>query len=203
MNPDNRRLASPASRPVTLETAWNVHRFASLVLSVWIGGILVIAITAPLSFHAVDALMASQPGILKAAVAKVGPVPMYEVLRLHAGEVNRLMFQTFGYIQMALALVVFVQVVFFSSLKKMGVLLSTVMLAVSVSMVTLLIPAIVHSGREIQSSVAARASGEERFRALHIAFTSFEIAVALVGGLLLLLLLQRSRLTSRVNAPGN
>jgi hypothetical protein len=185
---------------VTLETAWNVQRFASLLLAVWIGGIVTVALAAPLAFRAVDSLMANQPDMLKTAIHKIGPVPMYEVLRLLAGEVNRLLFQVFGYIQLTVAAVVFVQVVFFSNLKRVGVFLSGGMLAISGVMGFFLIPQISQVGREIQASAAAKAAGEERFRALQLAFTSFEVGLAIVGALLLALLLQRSRLTSRASA---
>lgn len=197
---EQRRVAPPLSRPVTLETAWNVQRIASLVLAVWIGGIVTVAIAAPVAFRAVDSLMANQPEMLKVAIGKVGPVPMYEVLRLLAGEMNRLLFQVFGYIQAVLAAVVFVQVVFFSNLRKVGVLLSGAMLLISWGMSLVLIPQIVQLGREIQISAAAKAAGEERFRALYLAFTSFESALAIVGFLLLMFLLQRSRLTTRASA---
>ncbi len=197
---ETRRIAPQVSRPVTLETAWNVQRLASLVLAVWIGGIVTVAIAAPIAFRAVDSLMANQPEMLTNAVRKIGPVPMYEVLRLLAGEVNRLLFQTFGYIQLALAAIVFMQVVFFSNLKKVGVFLSGLMLLISSAMGFVLIPQIARVGREIQASAAAKAAGEERFQALHLAFTSFEIGLAIVGSLLLALLLQRSRLTSRASA---
>lgn len=200
MNQENRRIAAQSSRPVTLETAWNVQRFASLILAVWIGGIITVALAAPIAFRAVDSLMANQPEMLKGAIGKIGPVPMYELLRLLAGEMNRLLFQSFGYIQMALAAVVFVQVVFFSNLRKIGVFLSGGMLLISAVMGLVLIPQIGQVGREIQASAAAKAAGEERFRALQLAFTSFEACLAIVGALLLALLLQRSRLTSRASA---
>lgn len=199
----NRRIAPQTSSPVTLETAWNIQRVAALLVALWIGGVVIVAISAPVSFRAVDALMAGQPGILKEAVRKVGPIPMYEVLRLVAGEVNRILFEYWGWIQLGIAFVVFLQVLFFSSLRKAGVVLAGAMFLLSGVLGIYLIPSIAQIGREIQVSAAARMAGEERFRALHFAFTAFESTIVLMGVLLIVLLLGRSRLSARGNGALN
>jgi hypothetical protein len=194
---DTRRVPSSPHRPISPQAAWTSHRTAAALLAAWIGCIFMAAISAPLSFRAVDSLMGSPPELLATALKNLGPVTVYEVLRLMAGEANRLLFQTVGWLQIGFAAAVFLLVVFFTNLRKSGVILASLLLAGSLAIGLALIPAIAEAGRVIQASAAARAGGADRFRALHLAFTAFEGTLVVLSLLLLVELLRRSRLSSR------
>jgi predicted lysophospholipase L1 biosynthesis ABC-type transport system permease subunit len=180
-----------------VDTEWTARRTAAVLVALWLGGMVMVALAAPASFWAVDSLMGWQPGLVADGTKKLGPVAMYELLRLQAGEANRQLFGLWGWIQVGLSAAVFILVLFFSNLKKMGVILAGGVLAAALIIGLVVIPGITTIGREVQISAAARAAGGQRFGSLHFAYSAFQLVAAGLGLGLLRLLLGGSRLTGR------
>lgn len=176
------------------ESASFVRRLSAILLGVWLGAILMIAVAAPAAFQSVDTTLKFRTPQVTQAIRLLGEQDVHDLLRYQVGEANRHMFEIWGTMQIVLGTLIFGLLLFFSHVRRAGLALSLLMLLLSGVVNWLLIPRIVETGRIVQTAQAAQARvASERFRALHTAFSSFEAAVALLAVLLLVLLLRRRR----------
>jgi hypothetical protein len=179
---------------ISPEASWFVRRLVAVLVSAWLGGILMVALSAPAAFQSVDFSLKSPPPSMLKAVKLLGEPAVHEILRFQVGEANRLMFETWGTVQLILSAAAFILLLFFSTVRRTTLGVSLIMLATAALMKFLLIPRIVETGRTLHTSApGSAAKAAESFRALHVGFSAFESAVAVLGVLLLALLLRNRR----------
>jgi len=158
------------------------------------GAILMVALAAPAAFRSVDGVMQAPPPATAKLIKEMGPSAVREILHYQVGEANRHMFETWGVVQLVLGVAVFLPLLFFSTVSRPVLGLSLGMLLLAALMEFLMIPRIVDAGRAIRAGISGQPSAAiERFRMLHLGFTAFELAVALLGAVLLVLLLRNRR----------
>lgn len=187
-------LFSPAVHSISDESASFVRRLTAILLGVWLGAILMVALAAPAAFSSVDTTLKFRTPLVTYAIRMLGEGSVHDLLRYQVGEVNRHIFETWGLVQVVLGAAVFFLLLFFSHVRRLGLCISLLMMLMSVAVNWVLIPRIVETGRTIQVTQAAQAqAAADRFRALHTAFSTFEAAVAVLGIFLLILLLRRRK----------
>lgn len=191
-------LSSHDSKPSTPfhllsdDSASFVRRFSAILLGVWLGAILMIAVAAPAAFQSVDTTLKFRTPLVTQAIRMLGEEQVHDLLRYQVGEANRHMFETWGVLQLALGAVVFVLLLFFSHVRKTGLAVSLLMLLLAAGLNWVVIPRIVETGRVLHTAQSAQARvAMQQFRTLHTAFSTFEAAVAVLAVFLLVLLLRR------------
>ena len=188
-----RRSSSSVHNQISRESSWLVRRLAATLIGIWFGGILLVALAAPASFRSVDAVLASPPPAVEKAVEQMGPRTVHDILYYQVSEANRQIFESWGWVQLALGGVIFLMLLFLSTVGKTQIGISLCMFLLSLLMQFVLIPRISELGRLMRRGAQMQPGQlEERFRLLHLGFTTFELTVVVLGTILLLLLL-RSR----------
>ncbi|MBI5280868.1 MAG: hypothetical protein HY858_04230 [Candidatus Solibacter usitatus] len=185
------RTTSTAHNRISPETSWTTRRLTAILISIWFGGILVVALAAPAAFKSVDSVLASPPAVTAKALKQLGPTAVREILHYQVGEANRLMFETWGIAQLLLGVSIFLLLLFLSTAGRPALGLALAMMLMAALMNFVLIPRISEIGRDMRASLQAR-PGEtmQKFGLLHLGFTAFELAVVLLGTILLVLLLR-------------
>lgn len=191
---------SSEPRTVTSSTALNriapessslTRRIAAVLVSMWLGGILMVALSAPATFRSVDGVLTSPPESVSKAVDTLGPTLTRQILHYQVSEANRMLFDAWGWVQLTLALGIVLLLLFFSNVGRMTLGLSLGMLFMAGLMNFLLIPRIAEAGRQLRASLQVQpAELAERFRLMHYGFTAFELTVVALGAMLLVLLLR-------------
>ncbi|QOY91580.1 DUF4149 domain-containing protein [Paludibaculum fermentans] len=184
---------SSAHDRISHHTSWATRRITAVLLSIWIGGILLVSLVAPAGYRSVDSTMARPPQHIAKAMQQLGQTPMRDILQYQASEANRVVLEWWGLLQMAAGLSVFLLLLFMSTAGRPALGISLGMLLMSLLEEFFLIPRISQIGQDIQVTNPARAAEmAAKIRALHLGFTAFEMVVVLLGAILLGLLL-RSR----------
>ncbi len=206
------QVKSSAHQRVSQEMSWLARRIAAMLLGIWLGGIGIISVATPAAFLSVDDVLASPSATTAKALKLLGPVTVRELLFQQVGESNRGLFSFWGYAQLTLATLVFLLLLFFTTVRRPVLGLSLGMLLMALLMNLFLIPRIGAIGREIRAGTRVDpAEALEKFKLLHMGFTLFELAVALLALILAALLLRaRSKSTrmrrrsrgSEIPAPG-
>lgn len=183
---------------ITPEGSWLARRVCAVLLSAWLGGIAVVSLSAPATFDA-GAVVLRHPSPAHVAMLRiVGPDAVRDLLRYHAGEANNQMFSVWGVMQVAYGAAVLLVLVFFTDVGVWRLVLAAAMLLLALFQQLYLIPAIADASRQFRGGGLADAG--RRFQMLHGSFAAFEIASALIGLALLVLLLRRGRSRRRVRA---
>jgi len=179
--------------------SWLARRIAAMLLGIWLGGILMISVATPAAFLSVDDLLASPSATTGKALKLLGPVTVKELLFQQVGESNRGLFNFWGYTQLTLATLVFLLLLFFTTVRRPVLGLSLGMLLMALLMNVFLIPRIGAIGREIRAGTRVDpVEALEKFKLLHMGFTLFELAVALLGLILAALLLRARSKSTRM-----
>jgi Domain of unknown function (DUF4149) len=185
---------SAALNRITPESSSLTRRIASILIGIWFGGILLVALAAPTAFRSVNSVLAAPPESVAKALKTLGPSLTRDILRYQASESNRLLFDTWGWVQLGLAVCVVILLLFLSNVGRPTLGLSIGMLLMAALMNFMLIPGISEIGRQMQASLNVRPDQlAERFRLMHYAFTAFELVVVALGTILLVLLLRGRR----------
>ncbi len=171
------------------------RRLVAVLVSIWFGGILLVALAAPASFRTVDPTLKSPPPAVEKVMKAVGPAAARDALRYQVSEVNRAMFNIWGWMQLGLGVVIFLLLLFMSTVGRLSLILALAMMLLSILMRFVLIPRISDITREIQTTGAAAAA--DKLQLLHGGYSVFQLSVMVLGSILLVLLL-RSRGTHRV-----
>lgn len=188
------KSTSSALNFISDEVSSIIRRFVAVLVGAWLGAILMLALIAPAAFRSVDSTFKTPPPVVNKAMKALGEPQVHSLLRYQVGEANRLMFETWGTAQLVLSGVVFFLLLFFSNVRRTPLGLSFLLMLMAAGMNFLLIPRIVETGRVMHSSADTAASAANaQFRSLHVAFSSFEGAAAVLGAALLVLLLRRRR----------
>lgn len=192
------RQAVPALNRISLETSWLFRKIAAVVVSLWLGGIVMVSIGAPAAFQAAGEVARHPPAGLEQAWKKVDRDALRDLLRFEAGEANGRMFEAWGTLQVAYGAAALFLLLFFTSVGRLHLGLAAGLLAMALFQRFYLIPAITETGRIVRAAGGSASDLADRFRYLHLAFTAFETAAGLAGlALLVLLLRQRRRSGSR------
>jgi hypothetical protein len=192
-------VKSSAHERVSQEMSWLARRVAAMLLGIWLGGILLVSVATPAAFSSVDSVLTSPSAATTKALKLLGPATVRELLFQQVGESNRGLFTFWGYTQLTLAVLVFLLLLFFSTVRRPVLGLSLGMLLMALLMNLFLIPRIGAIGRELRAGNRLDpAEALERFKLLHMGFTLFEIAVALLGIILAALLLRARSKSTRM-----
>ena len=169
------------------------QRWALVVLGAWLMGSICMSTVATQNFYTVDRLLADQGhGAFAAMVQTLGQPAARELLRYLSSELNRLYFQIWNVVQIALAVVA---LWLLAGSRREDAVFNCVaaMSAVVVLMLVYLTPAIVSLGRELDFVPRdPPPPGMSRFWVLHAAYTSLEMLKLAAGVLVCVLLARRS-----------
>lgn len=185
--------SSTSMNRVPYETSSLLRRAASILIGIWFGGILMVALSAPAAFRSVDTHLAAPTEATAKALKALGPTTVREILHYQVGEANRLMFESWGWVQSALGAAIFVMLLFGTTVGRpaLGIALGQFLMALLMQFI--MIPRITEIGRQMRSGSTGQPQDlVARFRAMHLGFTAFELAVVLLGSALLVLLLRRA-----------
>jgi len=194
--PNEQRMANaPAAlNRIAPESSSLTRRIAAIIVSIWFGGILVIALGTPSAFRSVDNVLTSPPESVAKAVKALGPSLTREILSYQVSEANRLMFDIWGWAQVALAVAIVILLLFLSNVGRIALGLSLGMMFMAVLMNFALIPRLSETARLMRvSTKGPTAELAEQFRLIHYGFTFFELTVVALGVMLLVLLLRGRR----------
>jgi len=182
---------------ITPEGSWVARRVCAVILAAWLGGILLVSLAAPAVFNAGEAVLRHPLPAHMDVLKRIGPDAMGDLLRYHAGEANNQIFLLWGSMQIVYGAAVVLLLLFFTNVGKWRLIVAASMLALALFQKLYLIPAIVDTSRRYRAGGWVEAG--RRFQFLHGSFAAFEIASALLG-LALLVLLLRTRGGSRRSA---
>ena len=154
-------------------------RWALFILGAWTMGSICMSVVATENFYTIDRLLeSSTKPAFYAAAQKLGHAPTRDLLRYLSSELNRLYFQGWNVMQLALGAAAFWLVGREPSIRR-GLL---VMIAIVVLMLAYLTPQIVTLGRSLDFVPRDPAPpGMQKFWILHAAYTSLEMLKLVVG----------------------
>lgn len=185
------KSSKTAHNRISHQTSWVTRRITAVLLSMWLGGILLALLVAPAQYRSVDSTMVSPPPHIARAMKLVGQTAMRDVLQYQALESSRVVLEWWGLMQVALGLSVFLLLLFMSTAGRPALGLSLGMLLMALLQEFFLIPRISQIGQDMRLTAQSQiAEVSAKLRALHLGFTAFEMTVVLVGAVLLGLLLR-------------
>jgi hypothetical protein len=196
---------APEERTLLSSRTLRSDRFARLAITVligvWFGGILIVALAVPRSFATVDQVMADPAPEAGKAIRDIGPIRARLLLRYQVSEANRAMFSLWGWAQVALALAVFGITLFGTKAQRLAVALAGAMLLIALVTNFLLVPRLEQISRASDFAPALSAGPQsDRFMVLHRGFTAFEAVVGILGAVLLGMLFRQAG-SRRISAP--
>lgn len=168
-----------------------VRRFLCLLLGVWLGASLWMAVSATQSFRTVNAILNSPPKPVTGVIEAIGPDTVRQVLRYQAGETNRRLFDMWGLSQFVIALGVFLLVLFATSAGRVAVF-TTLALLIWVSIMHWLVaPRIAITSQMLEFVPPDQMAAERATMAtLHRFYSIMELMklglIAVIAGLFLL-----------------
>ncbi len=167
------------------------HRFAALLLGIWLGVSVFMDFVAVSNFRTVGAVMGSIDIRAEEAARKVtDPDSLRLLLRYFAGETNRYLFEQWEWAELFLGMALLLVLIFGRTYQKFAMTMCVLMLLVVAAQRFKLTPAITQLGRELEFSTSA----SRRFAAYHAAYGYVEIAKIVMG------LLMAGRLLIRRNS---
>ena len=170
------------------------RRFACLLLGAWLGGTVVMSMVATQNFRTVDRLLLAPYPAASQDLKTLGHDSARMLFRWEAGEQNRWLFEVWETAQVALAIAVFFVLLFGSTETKYSLALSLLMLVVVILQRFLLTPMMTSLGRLIDFVPPGTRSPERiKFGVLHMGYVGMEIAKVLLGLLLAIKLMMRTR----------
>lgn len=178
---------------ISRRTAARTRRVVTFLLGLWCGGMLLVALVAPASFTAADSVLKAPPPALETVIEKADAATAKAVLRYQVAEVNRKMFELWGWMQGLAALAVLVLLVFLSNAGRHAVGVAALMVLLAGIMNFVLIPGISNLTRAA-ASAGEKAAAAGSFALLHTGFAIFQIALlVLIAALFFLLFRGRDR----------
>jgi hypothetical protein len=177
------------------------RRFVCLILGIWLGGIILMAVVATQSFRTVDRILLEPSPGASPELKNMGHETARMLLRWEAGEQNRRMFEIWETAQIAMAMAVIFILLFGSTEGKYALSLALVLLVLVIVQRFLLTPMMVSLGRLVDFvPVNARSPERIKFQVLHMGYAGLESFKCLVCLLLAGKLLVRTRRKSGQSA---
>ncbi len=175
-----------------------VERLVALLLAFWMGGLMMVSLGATGSFEAVQSSMDKPPMSVARAMAKLGAAETRDLLHSQSSEVNRHLFEFWGWIQLGLTSAIFAALLFMTNSGKKLLGVAAGMCGMSAILALFLIPGMIRIGRELRAhSGTPGLELRESFQNMHRAFGAFEAVAVLLGLILLVALLRSSSRSSR------
>jgi hypothetical protein len=172
------------------------RRLAIFFLAVWLTGTLFMAVVATENFWAIDRLFAARPNpVFAATIEKFGDDNSRALVYYFSSELNRLYFQVWGILQIAVGMFVLWCVVALPKASRSKWMVVS-MLGISLLFAAVITPSIVSVGRALDFVARDPAPPELRtFGLLHAAYTVLD-GIKLILGIMVAFSLIRVRETS-------
>jgi len=169
-----------------------VERIVVFLIAMWLGALVMVTLSATGSFKAVQVSMDKPSAAVVKSMARIGVDETRSLLHEHSGEVNRQMFEIWGWIQLGVTGAVLLGLLFMTNTGKAALGVAGGMTAFSALMAGFLIPSMIRVGRQLRASPgSASADLTSSFRNLHQAFGAFEVATATLSLFLIAALVRR------------
>jgi hypothetical protein len=171
----------------------NSRRFLCLVLGLWLGASLFMAFVAVMNFRIVREVIANPQPELATYLKALGPDRLRVLFRHEAAEVNRALFDLWGYTQIAFSLLIF-GLLLFATKEGKGVLgVGVLLLLVVLIMQFAVTPGIIGYGRVLDFAAADKELDlRQRVATLHSLYSAFEgLKLLLISGLAVYFLRER------------
>jgi hypothetical protein len=169
-----------------------VERAVILALACWLGGLIMVTLAATGSFKAVDTTIEKPPAVVIKSLARLGPDVTRDLLRYQSSEVNRHLFELWGWIQLGLTGAILAGLLFMTNVGKRVLGMALAMTAMAALMAGVIIPGMIRIGRESQARPDGLAAGaSQTFKTLHQAFGAFEGVAAVLAMLTIVSLIRR------------
>jgi hypothetical protein len=170
------------------------RRLVCLLLGAWLAGSAMMALVATQNFRTVDRLLLDPNPAISQELRTMGHDVARMLLRWEAGEQNRILFEIWETAQLALGMAVFFVLLFGSTESKYSLFMSLAMLVIVIVERFLLTPMIVSLGRLIDFVPPSAHSVERiKFTVLHSGYAGTEVLKFLIGLILSVKLMIRSR----------
>lgn len=164
----------------------NSRRFVCTVLGLWLGASLFMAFVAVMNFKIVREVIANPQPELAAYIKIIGPERMTMLFRHEAAEVNRALFDLWGYGQIGFGLLVFGLLLFATKEGKLVLGTGLALLVITAVMQFAITPGIIGYGRALDFQASDKELAlRQRVQSLHTAYTSLEGVKILGIGILL------------------
>lgn len=173
----------------------HTRRFSTLILGLWLAGSLFMMAVAVENFQGVDRLLEAPAPAARQYIKVLGVESARTLLRHQVAELNRFFFENWELVQLALAIVLIVTLLFATNGDKIYVGGAGLLLIIVIAEHWLVTPQIKALGRAIDFIPAAAPSLERiKFWRFHHAYTALEIGkLAVLAALTVRLLIFRSR----------
>jgi hypothetical protein len=170
------------------------RRFACLILGAWLGAAAMMSLVATQNFRTVDRILLSPHPAASQDLKTLGRDSSRMLLRWEASEQNRWLFEVWETAQVALGIAVFFILLFGSTETKYSLALSLLMLVVVILQRFLVTPMMTGLGRLIDFVPPGTRSPERiKFGVLHMGYLGMEATKLLLGLLLVIKLMVRTR----------
>lgn len=171
-----------------------VERIVVILIALWLGALAMVTISASSSFRAVQASMEKPSATVVKSMARMGVEETRSLLHEHSGEVNRQVFELWGWLQVGVTATILLTLLFMTNAGKNALGLAAGMTGFSALMAGVLIPSMIRVGRQMRAGPDAPTIDLTRsFRNLHQAFGAFEVATVILSLFLVSALVRRSR----------
>ncbi|MDX2266781.1 MAG: hypothetical protein NW208_01670 [Bryobacter sp.] len=180
----------------------NSRRFLSLFLGLWLGASFFMTLTAITSFGTVKTTLAKPPEELARTIRVLGEERVRLILRHEAAELNRKLFDVWGYTQVGLAVFLFGFLLFGTREGKLQLGVAIVVLLLVLGMQFFITPNIIAYGRPLDFLPTDKELElRQRMGTLHSVYSGMEM-VKLAGiGFLAVGLLRERRVRAAKPAP--
>lgn len=159
-----------------------VERLIVLLQAFWMGGLLMVTLAAAGSFRAVEVSLDKPSAGVAKAMTKLGQDQTRDLLHYQSSEVNRQLFEVWGWIQLGVTGACFAALLFMTNVGKRALALSAGMTGLSILMAVVIIPGMIRVGREMRASpLGPSADLAQSFKIMHQAFGAFELTAVILA----------------------
>lgn len=183
---DDKRGESSVFNRISSSTSTRTRRIVVFLLGAWFGAMLLIVMLAPSTFRVADDMIWRKAESVTEIAKYADMAPVRKLMRDQASEVNRRMFDMWGWIQFAFASIVLGLLIFRSNATKLLLGLAGGSWVFAGLMNFVILPLI--SGNV----------SRERFQMLHAGFGVFQLAIALLMGIVLFLLFDKRQAADEI-----
>lgn len=169
-----------------------VEKIIVLLIVFWLGGLALVTVSATGSFRAVDASLDKPSATVVKSMARLGIAETRALLHDQSSEVNRQLFEVWGWVQLGLTGSILAALLFMTNTGKQAIGLAAGMAGFSALMAGVLIPGMIRIGREMRAGPNPPTPDmAQSFKNMHQAFGAFEIATVVLAAFLFAKLVRR------------
>jgi hypothetical protein len=161
------------------------RRVVTFVLGAWLGMSIWMSAVAIQNLRAVDNILQNPSAAAARYLMGVGTERAASFMRHQAAEMNRALFESWGWTQLAIGCGLFLLLLFARHARRSSIILSFLMLVIVIAMTFVIVPEMRGSGRATDFSAQNSSSPERgRFRMLHSTYLALEGVKLLLGAAL-------------------